>query len=233
MSKKLKPLAEAFPHLPPHFAQLNDRTGLIELVCAATGRLLLVQGHTKSPLELKWDDLVRYETPEGVVFLEKGLNLDYTRHIRQPPFSKMLGDLICEQIVEGKSRVLAAQTFNVKYSTLRFWERENEDFKLALQQAEKDRADYYFEESMELARRTSDLKGLQWGAEKSNPEKYGNKTKISGDANAPIQFVIDTGIRRTSDPGAITQAPESKDVTPQAVVAPDEKKDTILESAEF
>lgn len=36
----------------------------------------------------------------------------------------------------------------------------------------------------------------KWAAKVNDPANYGDKTQISGDANAPISFVIDTGIRR-------------------------------------
>jgi len=42
---------------------------------------------------------------------------------------------------------------------------------------------------------------LKWQAEKLDPENWGSKVKISGDAQAPLQLIIDTGIRRPGDPG--------------------------------
>ena len=39
----------------------------------------------------------------------------------------------------------------------------------------------------------------KWGAEKANPNEYGVQTKITGDNNAPLQIVVDTGIKREED----------------------------------
>ena len=56
------------------------------------------------------------------------------------------------------------------------------------------------------------ISALQWAAEKGNAERFGTKTKIVGDKNAPVVFVIDTGIRRRGDEGFIESG--EKDVTP-------------------
>lgn len=207
----LKPLEDAFPELPPHFARINDK-GLVELVEIATGRILLVQGHHRSVLEMKWDRLVRIDTPQGPVFLEKGLNLDYTNYVKHPVYSKMLADLLCQRVVEGKSLISAAKEFNLEYATIKFWLRNEEEFRENLKLAEKDRADYYFEETLEKSRKADkkvEIETLKWATEKANPEKYGTKTKISGDANAPLTFLIGTGITRNGDQNYI--APENQE----------------------
>lgn len=36
----------------------------------------------------------------------------------------------------------------------------------------------------------------KWAAEVNNPEQFGKRTKVVGDASNPVVFVIDTGIRR-------------------------------------
>lgn len=48
----------------------------------------------------------------------------------------------------------------------------------------------------------------KWSAKVHDPARYGDKTKISGDANAPLQIIVETGIRR--DPVDVQSVPEKK-----------------------
>lgn len=67
-----------------------------------------------------------------------------------------------------------------------------------------------FEEKALAAANAADEKNVQssrlkvdtfkWAAEVNNPEVYGKKTKIIGDPDQPIAFLIDTGIRREDPP---------------------------------
>lgn len=191
------------PELPPHFARRNAR-GLIELVDMNNGRILCVQATDKDLLATKWENLTCIHTPEGPVWIEKCINFDIVPTLSNQPYSKMLGDLLAQGIVEGKSLVTACIDLNLEYSTVMRWKRTHEEFAEQLKEARRDRAEAFHDEVLETARtqaRTKDkIAALQWAAEKGNPEIYGNKTKIVGDKDAPIQFVLATGINRDVTP---------------------------------
>ena len=97
--------------------------------------------------------------------------------------------------------------------TIHNWKRLFPGFEEMLEASYKDRA-YYFQDKIiedldEMANLSKDevpAKKLQVDTtfklmEKANPEKFGNNLKISGDAKSPLQFIIDTGVRRQGDDG--------------------------------
>lgn len=186
------------PELPATFTRLNSR-GLIEVVDLHTGRILCVQATPEDLLLTKSQRLTRIDTPQGPVFIEKGINFDIVNHLVLVPYSKHLGDLICQYIVEGDPLKVAVKKINLQYSDVMRWQRENAEFKSALDQARKDRSEAQHDEILQKAREAplkTQIEVLQWSAEKNNPEKFGNKTKVVGDKDAPVVFQIDTGIRR-------------------------------------
>lgn len=221
MGEAGKPMATP----PKVFHRTNDR-GLIEVVCYHTGRILCVQSTPEELFYTKFERLTRLETPEGPVFIERGINSDLVKEfIKYPKHSGLVGDLICEKITEGMTLTRACKELNVKYSDMVRWKREDEDFKKNLEQALLDSADARHDEAMEAARTRADTKTeietLKWSAEVQNPEKFGKKTKISGDKNAPISFIIDTGIREPSQ--------EEKEASPvtHAIASGEEKQEEL------
>lgn len=208
--------------MPPHIARLNDR-GLIELLDARDGRLLGVQYSHEDLLKSKWDRLIKIDTPQGPVWLEKGLNYDIIGHMKVVPYSALLGDLLCQAIANGATMTVAAQKLNLEYATVARWRRENETFAEQLKQARIDRAESFHDEAIEVARKSRDSKvqieTAKWAAEKNDPDKFGNKTKLVGDASQPITFIIDTGIRRKGDAGYTAPTAETPQGLPDAAPA--------------
>ena len=209
--------------LPPHIFIKNDR-GLIEAIDIMTGRVLAVQSSEADILSGKADRVTRINTPEGPIFIENSLNFDMVGRLKSYPYSKTLGDLICEQIVHGKSIQAACEEMNIPYSIVLHWSRQHPEFKEAMAQAKKDRAEWMHGELLEVARTKADTKthieALKWSAEKDDPEKFGARTKISGDPNAPVSFIIDTGIRRDVTP---------KEEGPIQIMEPQDTKDQTEE----
>lgn len=224
------PGVAARPEPPPHFARRNDR-GLIELVDIETGRIIGVQASAKDLLQEKWEQLVCIQTPEGPVWLEKGLNFDLIAKLKADPYSKVLGDLICEKIVEGMTLVHACQELNIKYSAVNRWRRENESFREALQESQRDRAEALHDEVLHVARTRSkpetEIAALQWAAEKGNAEKFGPKTKIAHDVQGAVTIVLGTGIKRPGDAGHAEIEAEARDVGPVSVESTGFKKSEI------
>lgn len=82
----------------------------------------------------------------------------------------------------------------------------------------------------DIQTRKMQVEAYKWAASVGNPDAYGTRTKLVGDANSPIGFVVDTGIRRQGDQGFVNhespplgpsaanqemQAPEAIDVSPR------------------
>lgn len=207
----IAPLASR-PEVPEHFYRKNKR-GLIEAIEKGTGRILAVQSSAEDLLKDKFERVVQIDTPQGPVWIEKGLNFDLVHRLEPYPYSKILADLVCEEIaVHAGSMRSASEKLNVPYSAILRWKRENEEFRNEIAIAEKERAGSFHDEILEEARKSRDQKTkiatLQWAAEKGDSEKYGAKTKISGDKNAPLTIVLDTGIRRPGDPGYVEPTPQ-------------------------
>lgn len=203
------------PEIPEHIFRINAQ-GLVEAIDIKTGRVIAVQSTFDDLLKRRSDRLVKINTPEGPVWIEKTLNFDMVGRLKAWPYSQLLGDLVCEKVTLGVSLVMACEELGVPYSIVKKWERESPEFKESLALARKDGAEYSHGKILELARTRGDAKteieALKWSAEKNDPERFGNKTKLVGDTSAPITFVIDTGIRRE----AIPEAPLEREVTPPA-----------------
>jgi hypothetical protein len=212
---------ELKPPPPAHLTRLNAQ-GLIEVIDLYTNRVICVQSSHRDLLDSKWDQLVKIDTPQGPVWIEKGINFDYVKHCKYVPYSKHLGDLICQAIVNGADMMGAARTINLEYADICRWRRESKDFASALEVARRDRAELLHDRAIKTAQSSCDAK-LQvetdkWAAEKGDPEKFGNKTKIVGDAAAPIVLAFETGIRRRGDSGFTEPQEEVRDVTKTAGV---------------
>lgn len=209
------------PTPPATYARVNPQTNLVEVLDIHTGRVLCVQHSPEDLLGTKWDRLTRIDTPEGPVFIEKGINFDITRVLKGTPYSEVLADLICQKVVEGFSLVEACRKMNLEYSTLCRWKRENEAFKERLAEARRDRAEALHDEMLARARRTgtsarTHIEALQYSMERGDPEQYAPKQKLA-EVQGNITFMISTGISRELPPGG-----EAQDVTPKETPLVDE-----------
>lgn len=228
-------MSEVLPKPPAHFYKTNPKTGLVEAIDKATGRVLAVQASAYDFLDDKFGRLVKIDTPEGPVYIEKGLSFDQTKRVYTQKYSAALADLICEKMVnDGATLIEAAKEYGVDYASICRWRRESEEFRTALLNAKKDRAEFFHDEAIEKARSQAktafgdkklEISTLQWAAERGDAENFGSKTTIRGDKDAPLGFIIDTGIRREGDPGF--KAPD--DTYPQE----EAKKDIELKKGEY
>jgi hypothetical protein len=218
-------MAELQKVTPPQTMARTNSEGLIEIVCLHTGRVLCVQSSLKDLLNTRMEDLVRFETPEGPVYLERGIGPAYLRRMNQKRFSAIHADLICEKITQGRTLLKACEDLNLDYATICRWKREHPAFANSLEDAKRDRAEAFHDEAIDTSIGSFDPKlkveTLKWAAEKGNAEKFGNKTKIVGDPNAPLSFIIDTGIRRPGDPGYVAPPEETPAIE---IEKPAEKK---------
>lgn len=203
-SLPILPLESGVPTAPHTYTHINNQ-GLYEVIDLITGNILCVQRTPKDLLALKFENLVKIETPEGVVWIEKGIDVDKINFQKPWPFSKILGDLICQRLVEGVTTLKACEEFQIPYSLFVRWKREFPEFGEQLEQAKKDRAEAFHDKAIQKAQESKrpylEVDTLKWAAEKGDQAKFGMQTKIVGDKNAPIAFVLETGIRRAGDQG--------------------------------
>jgi hypothetical protein len=220
MSDNPKALTPAPPRKPPTLTRVN-RQGLIEIIDLTTGKVLCVQRQPGDDfLQAKFDNLTRIETPEGPVWIEKGIDPSRVALSPKIAYSPAWADLIAEKMVngveEGKggaSLLKACQSVGLPYSLVCRWRREFSEFRAIIDEARKDRAEAFHDEIVDTARVQAEgdkhakvhIDALKWAAEKGDPEKFGSKTKLQLDSNAPVAFLIDTGIRRKGDQGHIAQ----------------------------
>ncbi len=205
------------PQIPPFFYRKNSR-GLTEAVEIKTGRVLCVQVTHADLLEKKWDRLVRVDTADGVVWIEKGLDWDVIPGLKKEGMSRVQMDLICEAVTSGKLLVEACEAAGVTYAEVCREKRWNKEFLQALEQAERDRAGLFVDQALTVADRSKkpylQVETLKWAAEKGDREKFGDKKELVGQMGmGPVTFVLQTNILRPGDVGYI--AP--KDVTPLAL----------------
>jgi hypothetical protein len=169
-------------------------------------------------LKSKFDRLVKIDTPQGPVWLEKGLNFDLVKHLDEIPYSKLLADLICEKIAEGLGLIKACKDLNLPYSIVRRWKREHEEFKESLIEAQRDGAEALHDEVLDVARTEAAPKdkiaALQWSAERANAERFGKTSKVSHNVQGAVTILVSTGIVRPGDPGFIPAPEAPREVGP-------------------
>lgn len=208
------------------FPYLNEQ-GLVELIDIQTGKVISIQRSKEILLE---HEFVPYETPSGTVLLQKGVSLDMVYDRSAWAYSEFVVDMICTQIMEGKSLAEICRQKNYPpYHVICRWRQKHPEITEMFNQAYKDRAEYLVGEAQELVdgceetqeainkvKAQADVR--KWIASKDAPNRYGTKVEVSGEIGATL--VIETGIRRKGDPGFNKDEAihEEKDITPTHAV---------------
>jgi hypothetical protein len=208
-----------------HFAERRENH--IHVVDSLTGHTIALLG--PSPQETP-STFSAIELPNGrTVYVQQGINTNVPT--REITYSPLIIDLLCQKIAEGGSLTeLCRQREYPSYSTLRRWARQHTWIDEALQQARRDRAEYFRDKAVHTAegaegRDPISVANLQvdtykWAAGVDDG-KYSPKAKIEASINLPTQIIVKTGIDRTPLP-----APQEPiDVTPEASVKDDEETD--------
>tara|TARA_R100000781_G_scaffold42115_1_gene29011 strand:- start:4569 stop:5174 length:606 start_codon:yes stop_codon:yes gene_type:complete len=135
----------------------------------------------------------------------------WVKPLIHPKYNIGISEQICHLVRNGKTYAEVVEEIGLNsVQTIYYWRNHYPDFAEDLRLARRDRGDYYHDKVMSVANNESISKEevpalklkadlYKWGAEKANPQEYGNQTKITGDANAPLQIVVDTGIKREED----------------------------------
>lgn len=229
------------------FPYLNTETGLIEIIDAVSGEVVAIQESRENLLKEKADRLVQVQMEDGrTVWLERGLDPGKVHPSKKYFYSRFTMELICQQIVEGKSLTKICQEPGMPpYRVLCRWRREHEEAEEMINQARQDRAENFHDKIIEEATeryyqrdKDGDLKrdietgdpiegtpsaewiqqkklrvdALKWAAEKGNPGRFGNTTKVINEGVATVRLIVETGIRRPED--TITEARVVEQIAP-------------------
>lgn len=125
-------------------------------------------------------------------------------------YSPMFGDLICGKMLEGRtlSEVCKLQGMPPRATVMR-WRSMHPGFDEQVQMAQRMAAEHWHDEVAESVPKEEDIgkeavpaaklafDKRKWLAEKNDPDRYGPRTKVSGDDSQPITVVVDTGIDRS------------------------------------
>ncbi len=128
------------------------------------------------------------------------------------PYSDMIAEAVCDKYQEGLSiRAISNLPGMPPYNTIFKWMRTYPIFGSRMREARNMRAFHFENKALEEAEGLKDVTSEQiqaakvkidtfkWAAEVNNREVFGKSTKITGDANAPLSIVVDTGIHRDED----------------------------------
>lgn len=211
------------------FTVLNEKTGLLEVLSTKTGEVLAVQTSPEDLYQNKKDRMVRYEIGGKEIWVENTIDLDLLpSQAFKVQYSKTLVDLICQKIVEGQTlKAICEEPGFPPYHVLAKWRRNHPYCQESIEQARQDRAEWLVEEARELVDTPQPMTGdelkkvkeqveiRKWTASKEAPTKYGNKVELTG--KQPVQFFIETGIRRADDENfKVDETAKLKDVDEQS-----------------
>lgn len=201
----------------------SNAVGDIEGFDEATGEILWTQkkkSHYKDGVPRKLDGPGRGRRPrkdthhwvmdgDGTAhWVPLGTNADHLPRTEWP-YSEVHCRQILGFITDGATLKEIGKTKGLPpVAVIQAWARKYPEFKAELKLAREARAESYHDDIMALVKDTNHfsaranrvkMAALQWGAEVGDPDTYGKKTKLSGDPNAPLTFILDTGIRRDED----------------------------------
>lgn len=191
------------------FYRTNTVYGYIEVVDAVSGEVLAVQqDYSENFILGKMDALIKADINGREVYFQKGISIPEYK----PPslgFSRPLADILLEDVTEGTPIAKACKKRGISYSTVMRWAKINTQFGEELETAKRYAADIIHNKITDLAEKLetdttlnktrADAIGkaadiLKWSAEKSDPNRYGNRQDKN--TNNAVQIIIQTGISR-------------------------------------
>lgn len=120
---------------------------------------------------------------------------------RLSSYTDEIANVICDQIAEGASMRKICEADDMPFrSTVLRWMAERPDFAAKCAHARLLQADVLFEEMQDVAdegnpedvqRAKLRVSTMQWRASKLAPKKYGDRTVLAGDPDAPLETRVD------------------------------------------
>jgi hypothetical protein len=133
------------------------------------------------------------------------------------PYTEEIAIAICAKIAEGDTmKAICSDDHFPPYYVITYWMARYPEFKKMLAEARRARAGIYHDEIVEIAETVDEdnaksakirLDAYKHLAAVNDPEEYGSRTKISGDLNAPLSFIISTGIDRSEPENKVESIP--------------------------
>ncbi len=211
MSKEL--VGTPYDPLTTFFEKGDD--GLIRGYNIISGDCILVAGDHNTISRMP-SELVEITREDGTKFLaQKNIALDEKAlAVRGGKLTPLLRDVICSRIASGESlKKISNESDMPSFATFQRWLREDKDFADAIELARQARAEFFAERTIEEAEGANEtvagvakaklvVETLWKAAEHDKPQRFGAKNKAIT-FNAPVSFILDTGIRRKGDPGYI------------------------------
>ncbi len=125
-------------------------------------------------------------------------------HHTYTKYTEELADYISDLFIEGESIASICRRPGMpRYKTYFKWVKERSDFREKMQASRIARAMHFESLAIEAGMAYPDKDAVaahrlafetaKWAASVNDPSVYGNQTKVTGDVNAPLQFVISTG----------------------------------------
>lgn len=156
-------------------------------------------------------------------------------------YSLAISEKICQYIREGMTvKDISSLPDMPDLHTIYSWRSLNPDFKLKMDNAREDRADFFFGKAVEVAEEAKNatkefVPGMKlavdtykWAAEKGAPSRYGAKleTKIEHSGKVGF-FAVNTGVDRTPLPSE-----EPTDIIDAECITKENLCDTSSQSSE-
>lgn len=224
------------------FARKNPKSGLIELVDMKSGEVVAVQRSAYPLFAGEQQVMVEQKLPDGsTVRVQKGVDIGLLASTEHLTYNQVMVDLICQKITEGYSlsKICRMEGFP-SYSTISHWRRINQVFNKQLEEAKRDRAEYYRDkviEEAENAESTKDpinahalrVEAYKWAAGMDDA-KYSPKSKVEATLNTPVQIIVDTGIDRRPIEREVS---DDSDKTQMAPALPDSSGESATTSQSF
>lgn len=213
----------------------NPATGLIEHICEETGHVVLIQKSMRDDLLGNIKDTIPYKETNGVrTRIERGQGLELMGLVvtKRWTYSDTLAELIVQRVSEGLTlsqickprHGVAGEPIMPPYFVVAKWRLERPDFNEKLEQAFKDRSEVFHGKAIEQAELANEdnsagqkviVDTMKWSAGVDNPDRFGNKAKLTGEGDGPITFIINTGIDRT--PLAANKEKEAIEIKPKEI----------------
>lgn len=197
-----------------YFITLNDK-GLPEYVDFHTGETIPLEVPLEdAELSPNEDNYITLETDKGIVWVPKGTDINtlYGLNAKYIPYSPLLADRFCDLVANGTGVTKVCERSDMpSYSNICKWRRLYPEFEKKLEQARQDRAELYFEKTLEIAESTDanrdeinlaklKIDAYRKSAQVGNPDRFGDRQNVKAQV-AVGSYVIETGIRRDQDPG--------------------------------
>lgn len=181
MNELDKPKIEQFDDSTNTYERINEN-GEVEIVDCFTGKALAV----------------------------KARNAVVPRYVYNDQYKEFIVAKMCE----GESLVKISKLPGMpSMGTINRWRADNPEFNQAIEHAKEMRAEAIYEKIIDA---TDGMVGihkddvpavklkidtLKWSAAVGRPDSFGATIKHKGDANAPLQILVNTGIERSDDIG--------------------------------